>query len=123
MSLQKRIKSVKEDEHEKTEVLDYIKELSEKLTDFSKIFEELPLIRKRDFLKEILEKVVWDGEIAHIYLRNPVPDKHRDIFRRFWENYKPQQYPKCPESNHRIATAARPDDRQKFTLCDLKTDL
>lgn len=86
MALQKRIKTVKEDEHEKTELMDYIMEISDKLTDFSKVFEELPILQKRDFLRDIIEKIIWDGETAHIYLRNPVPDKHRDIFSRFWRN-------------------------------------
>ena len=120
MSLQQRIKGVKEDEHEKTEVLDYINIISEKLADFPKIFEELSLIQKRDFLKEIIEKVVWDGEIAHIYLRNPVPDKHRDIFRHFWEKNKQQQFPKYPNSNHRITASAGTYNCQKFSFFYLK---
>lgn len=94
MSLQKQIKGVKEDEHAKTEVLDYIKEISEKLTDFSKIFEELPLIQKRDFLKEIIEKVVWDGEIAHIKVSKIEPSHcHSRSVRRL-----PEIRPLPPES-------------------------
>lgn len=114
-ALQKRIDTVKGDGQEKTELTDYIKEISDKLTDFPKMFEELVILQKRDFLREVIEKVIWDGEIAHIYLRNPVPDKHRDIFRRFWEKYKLPQYPKCLKSNHRITASARSHDRQKFS--------
>lgn len=118
--LQKRINTVKEDDQEKTELTGYIREITDKLTDFSKMFEELSILQKRDFLREIIEKVIWDGDIAHIYLRNPVPDKHRDIFRRFREKYKLPQYPKYLKSNHRITTAARTYDRQKFSLRHLK---
>ena len=68
--LKKQMEEVKEDEHAKTELIDYVKEILEKLTDFSKVFEELSLTQKRDFLKEIIEKVVWDGETAYIYFQN-----------------------------------------------------
>lgn len=67
VALQKRINTVKEDDQEKTELTDYIREISDKLTDFAKMFEELSILQKRDFLREIIEKVIWDGEIAHIY--------------------------------------------------------
>ena len=119
-SLKKRMNTVKEDEHEKTELTDYIKEISDKLTDFSRVFEELSILQKRDFLREIIAKIVWDGETAHIYLRNPVPDKHRDIFSRFWEQFNPLQYPKYLKSNHRIAAAAWTHDRQKLPRRYLK---
>jgi len=85
MELQKRIKTVKEDEREKADIVDYMKEFSEKLMNFPQIFEELSLMQKRGFLKEIIEKVLWDGEVAHIYLKSPVPEKHRDIFAP-WED-------------------------------------
>ena len=118
--LQRRIKNVKEDEHEKTELVDYIKGISEKLTAFPQTFEELSLLHKRDFLREIIEKIVWDGEIAHIYLRNPVPDKHRDIFSRFWGKFRRQKYPEFPKKNHPITAPAGPHDSQKFSLLHLK---
>ena len=50
------------------ELMDCIPGMAEKLADFSKLFEELPVPQKRDFLREVIEKVVWDGERAHIYL-------------------------------------------------------
>lgn len=119
-SLKKRMNTVKEDEQEKTELTDYIKEISDKLTDFSRIFEELSILQRRDFLREIIAKIVWDGETAHIYLRNPVPDKHRDFFSRFLEKFDPQQYPKYLKSNHRITAAAWTHDRQELSLGHLK---
>ncbi len=118
--LQKRIKMVKEDEHEKTELMDHIMEVSDKLTDFSKVFEELSILQKKDFLRDIIDKIIWDGETAHIYLRNPVPDTHRDIFGCFLEKFDPQQYPKYLKQNHRIAAAAWPYDRKKLPLGHLK---
>ena len=120
VALQKHINTVKEDDQEKTELAECIREITDKLTEFSKMFQDLSIIQKRDFLREIIEKVIWDGEIAHIYLRNPVPDKHRDIFRFFREKYKQPQYPKYLKSNHRIATTAGTYDRQKFSLRYIK---
>ncbi len=68
-ALAKRMKAVQEEtEHEKTEVTDPVREISAKPGDFSKVFEQLSILQKRDFLRQIIEKVVWDGETAHIYL-------------------------------------------------------
>lgn len=62
------------------DVTDYVGEWLKKMKHFPQIFEELTVMQKRDFLRMIIEKVVWDGEIAHIYIRNPVPGRHWDIF-------------------------------------------
>ncbi len=68
-ALAKRMKAVREEtEHEKMEVTDPVREISAKPGDFSKVFEQLSILQKRDFLRQIIEKVVWDGETAHIYL-------------------------------------------------------
>ena len=68
-ALAKRMKAVREEtEHEKTEVTDPVRGISAKPGDFSKVFEQLSILQKRDFLRQIIEKVVWDGETAHIYL-------------------------------------------------------
>lgn len=120
MALQKNMKTIKEDECEKTDFMDFVKGISDKLTDFSKVFDELTLLQKRDFLREIIDKVVWDGEIAHIYLKNPVPDKHRDIFALFLEKFKQQRFPKCPKSNHCIAASAGTNNGDEFTSVYLK---
>ena len=57
-----------EEEHEKMEMTDLSMEIFEKLSDFTKVFGQLALLQKRDFLRQVIEKVVWDGETAHIYL-------------------------------------------------------
>lgn len=68
-ALAKRMKAVQEEaEQEKMEVTDPVREISAKPGDFSKVFEQLPILQKRDFLRQIIAKVVWDGETAHIYL-------------------------------------------------------
>lgn len=46
----------------------YVKEWTKKIWHFSQIFEEFSVTQKRDFLRTIIDKVVWDGETAHIYL-------------------------------------------------------
>ncbi len=68
-ALAKRMKAVQEEaEQEKMEVTDPVREISAKPGDFSKVFEQLSILQKRDFLRQIIEKVVWDGETAYIYL-------------------------------------------------------
>lgn len=116
LKLQKRMNKMQGDEKENVDFTDYVRDWLEKLNHFPQMFDELPVMQRRDFLKEIIEKIVWDGEIAHIFIRNPVPDKHRDIFVHFKERFKQHQYPKFPIWNHRIAAAARADNRQKFPL-------
>jgi len=67
--LGKCMKAVQEEEeHEKMEMTDLSMEIFEKLSDFTKVFGQLALLQKRDFLRQVIEKVVWDGETAHIYL-------------------------------------------------------
>lgn len=67
-ALQSRM-DVEKEEYAKREGTALIQEITENLTDFSRVFEELPILQKRDFLRRIIEKVVWDGETAHIYLK------------------------------------------------------
>lgn len=38
------------------------------LMSFEKNFNELSVRQKREYLKMLIEKVVWDGEKAHIFL-------------------------------------------------------
>lgn len=45
-------------------IVNYLKDL-----DLKQIFSELSIVEKRDFMNKIVEKIVWDGENAHIYLK------------------------------------------------------
>lgn len=42
--------------------------LMEQLSSFQKLFDALSVPEKREYLRMILDKVVWDGEQAHIFL-------------------------------------------------------
>ncbi|MDE7038251.1 MAG: hypothetical protein K2O98_09945, partial [Lachnospiraceae bacterium] len=42
--------------------------LMEQLQSFQKLFDSLSVIEKREYLRMILDKVVWDGEQAHIFI-------------------------------------------------------
>ena len=97
-----------------------IDELVRQYSDFNRIFPELSIIKKREFLSSILEKVVWDGELAHIYLKSPVHKKHRALYSLLWGKYKQQWETKFPQSYHRIAASARADNCHKLTSVQLK---
>lgn len=47
---------------------DCVREISDILTDFSKLLEAVPISQKREFMRKTIKKVVWDGGTAHIYL-------------------------------------------------------
>ena len=42
--------------------------LMEQLSSFQKLFDTLSVPEKREYLRMILDKVVWDGEQAHIFI-------------------------------------------------------
>lgn len=42
--------------------------LMEQLSSFKALFHTLTVIEKREYLRIILDKVVWDGEEAHIFI-------------------------------------------------------
>lgn len=42
--------------------------LMEQLSSFQKLFDTLSVVEKREYLRMILSKVVWDGEEAHIFI-------------------------------------------------------
>lgn len=117
--LKTKIDAMESDKEANLNITDYVMEWLEKMKHFPQIFEELTVLQKRDFLRTIIEKVVWDGEIAHIYIRNPVPDRHRDIFVRMKEAVMRPWYPKFPIWNHRIAAAAGAHDRHEAALRNL----
>ncbi|MGN0699862.1 MAG: recombinase zinc beta ribbon domain-containing protein, partial [Oscillospiraceae bacterium] len=37
---------------------------------FKERFEELSVVEKRDFMHELIDRIVWDGESAHIFLKH-----------------------------------------------------
>ena len=100
-----------------------VEEFSSRFESFEKLFPTLDINDKRNFLKGIIQKVVWDGEMAHIYLRSPVHDKHRTLFCRLWDKYKQRAFQKFPLYNHRIAAAAGTDDCKKFSFRNCKGDI
>ena len=56
---------------EKNEIrIKQIKEIERDLKSFSENFEKLNVAERRDFMRGIIEKIVWDGENAHIFLKN-----------------------------------------------------
>lgn len=117
--LKTKIDSVESDKEANLNITDYVKEWLEKMTRFPQILEELTVLQKRDFLRAIIEKVVWDGEIAHIHIRNPASDRHGDSFDRLKEAVMRPWYPKFPICNHRIAAAAGTNDRDEAAVRNL----
>ncbi|MCH5195201.1 MAG: recombinase family protein [Oscillospiraceae bacterium] len=51
-----------------TEILN-IECIVNELMDFKKSFTGLSIIEKRDFVNKVIEKIVWDGEKANVYLK------------------------------------------------------
>ncbi len=45
-----------------------LEELRARLTEFSVVFDETDTAQKREILKQLVKKTVWDGETVHIYL-------------------------------------------------------
>lgn len=77
---QKEIQWEKEKEAQqkgKEHIFEHIKNLGTFLLDeldtFAKVFRNMEVSKKREYLKMLLEKVVWDGETAHIFLRGSDP--------------------------------------------------
>lgn len=103
--LEEQIKETKENNTEGIEAYEEITETEKLLSDFRKLFWHMTTIEKRECLRSVIEKVVWDGELAHIYLRSPVHEKHRAFYRLLWDNIKPLWKKKFPLLYHRIPTA------------------
>lgn len=58
-----------ETKDDKSHICGALNEMTDKLSDFSKIFPDLSIREKREFVRAAIEKVVWDGEAAHIYTK------------------------------------------------------
>ncbi|MCM1387092.1 MAG: recombinase family protein [Bacillus sp. (in: Bacteria)] len=121
--LERRIKEAADDSLGKTEMETTIQKMIEQISDFRELFSTWSIVDKREFLREIIEKIVWDGELAHIYLRSPVHDKHRALLVCLLEKNNRQLEKKLPKFYHRIAASARPHNGEKFPLRYLKTDV
>lgn len=118
--LDRKIKEASDDRLGKTEMETTIQEMVERISDFRELFSTCSILDKREFLREIIEKVVWDGELAHIYLKSPVRDKHRAFWACLLAENNRQLKTKFPKLYHRIAAAARTNNCQKFPFFYLK---
>lgn len=118
--LDKRIKSAENDSLGKTEISNQLEETIDKLSDFQKLFSMSGLQEKREFVRAIVEKVVWDGECAHIHIQSPVHETHRAFLSHMLAKTIRQQFPKSPKTNHRIAAAAWSYNCKKLAFHNLK---
>ncbi len=118
--LQRKISDIGEEDEEKVEMCQQLEHAEKVLADFSKLFEKLTIVEKREYLRNIIEKVVWDGEIAHIYLKSPVQDKHRAFYRLLLGTIKPSLEKKFPLLYHHITTSTGSYDSQKFAWIQCK---
>lgn len=75
VELQERMEAERDEEEARRQTPERIGESARKLMNFPEVFAELPLLQKRAFLGEIVECVLWDGETARIYLKNPSSEK------------------------------------------------
>lgn len=46
-----------------------VEAVAKELLKFSDRFDELTVVEKREFVNKVVEKIIWDGEIIHIYLK------------------------------------------------------
>jgi len=47
-----------------------IERIEEQINSFARSFDTLSVLEKREYLRKVLERVVWDGENVHIYFHN-----------------------------------------------------
>lgn len=111
--LQRRINDIGEDDAEKLGMCEELEHAEKLLVDFSMLFQQLTVVQKREYLRSIVQQVVWDGEMAHIYLKSPVLDKHRAFYRLLLDRIKPHCEKKFPLLYQCISTAAGAYDCQE----------
>ena len=90
--------------------------LIEQYSNFYKMFPLLNVAEKREFLSDVLQKVIWDGELAHIYLKPPVPDGYWGLLFHLKKKMEQQSKKKFPFLYHRIAAAAGSHDCDEFAF-------
>lgn len=66
--LDKRIESAEDDSLDRAKISNQLEEIIDRLSDFQILFSTSGLEEKREFLRAVVEKVVWDGECAHIHI-------------------------------------------------------
>jgi site-specific DNA recombinase len=66
--IEKKISSVSKTEINWSDNKYQIEIIENQISSFANAFETLSVLEKREYLRTILEKVVWDGENAHIFI-------------------------------------------------------
>lgn len=66
--LDKRIESAEDDSLYRAKISNQLEEIIDRLSDFQILFSTSGLEEKREFLRAVVEKVVWDGECARIHI-------------------------------------------------------
>ncbi len=74
--LQRKISNIGEGEEGKAGMCEQLEYIQKIMTDFSKLFEDLTVLEKRAYLRKVIEKVIWDGETAHIYVSTVIPSHY-----------------------------------------------
>lgn len=69
--LQEKIRKEKREKEDETDISRIAEDMANLLLNRKDGFSQLTVMEKRELLKSVVEKVVWDGETAHIYLKQP----------------------------------------------------
>jgi site-specific DNA recombinase len=72
--IEKRIREFDRSELSKKDYLEQMDMIKSKINTFANAFETLSVLKKREYLQTVLEKVVWNGETAKIYLLEKTKD-------------------------------------------------
>ena len=66
--IEQHIKELELIEQDKSKIYDKLSSLQEKLSDFSRTFDLMPIDDKRTALRKLVKTVLWDGNTVHLYL-------------------------------------------------------
>lgn len=66
--IERQIKELELIEQDKSKIYDELSSLQEKLSDFSRTFDLMPIDDKRAALRKLVKTVLWDGNTVHLYL-------------------------------------------------------
>lgn len=67
--IDKKLKETETNGEEGREEGKQIQAIVKRYSDFYQMLPDLSVVEKRAFLSSVVQKVIWDGEIAHIYLK------------------------------------------------------